>query len=88
MRQFLCEYKAWQDNMQTALFTVVQATGSPRSQESAELLQEVPGTLRELQAQSQRCVGGLLRWRGCAGGAARRSSPYVCGKLCIGFPSP
>ncbi|XP_023677609.2 serine/threonine-protein kinase SMG1 isoform X1 [Paramormyrops kingsleyae] len=60
VRQFLCEYKAWQDNMQTALFTVVQATGSPRSQESAELLQEVPGTLRELQAQSQSIYNGLV----------------------------
>uniref|UniRef100_A0A671RI02 Serine/threonine-protein kinase SMG1 n=1 Tax=Sinocyclocheilus anshuiensis TaxID=1608454 RepID=A0A671RI02_9TELE len=54
VRQFLSEYKAWQDNVQIVLFTVVQATGQPRSQEQVELLQEIPATLKELKVQSQR----------------------------------
>lgn len=54
VRQFLSEYKAWQDNVQIVLFTVVQATGQPRSQEQVELLQEIPATLKELKGQSQR----------------------------------
>ncbi|XP_016323516.1 serine/threonine-protein kinase SMG1-like, partial [Sinocyclocheilus anshuiensis] len=53
VRQFLSEYKAWQDNVQIVLFTVVQATGQPRSQEQVELLQEIPATLKELKVQSQ-----------------------------------
>jgi len=52
VRQFLSEYKAWQDNVQIVLFTVVQATGQPRSQEQVELLQEIPATLKELMVQS------------------------------------
>uniref|UniRef100_A0A671RI04 Serine/threonine-protein kinase SMG1 n=1 Tax=Sinocyclocheilus anshuiensis TaxID=1608454 RepID=A0A671RI04_9TELE len=51
VRQFLSEYKAWQDNVQIVLFTVVQATGQPRSQEQVELLQEIPATLKELKVQ-------------------------------------
>ena len=54
VRQFLSEYKAWQDNMQMVLFTVVQASGQPRCPDQLELLQEIPATLKELQAQSQR----------------------------------
>ncbi len=59
VRQFLSEYKAWQDNVQIVLFTVVQATGQPRSQEQVELLQEIPATLKELKVQSQRWALGL-----------------------------
>lgn len=54
VRHFLFEYKAWQDNIQLVLFTVVQATGQPRNQEQLELLEEIPATLKELQSQSQR----------------------------------
>uniref|UniRef100_A0A671RIL4 Serine/threonine-protein kinase SMG1 n=1 Tax=Sinocyclocheilus anshuiensis TaxID=1608454 RepID=A0A671RIL4_9TELE len=64
VRQFLSEYKAWQDNVQIVLFTVVQATGQPRSQEQVELLQEIPATLKELKVQSQRL--------------AFRDSPVIC----------
>ncbi|MGH0130149.1 UNVERIFIED_CONTAM: hypothetical protein FKN15_041200 [Acipenser sinensis] len=53
VRQFLSEYKAWQDNVQIVLFTVVQSTGQLRSQEQVELLQEIPPTLKELKSQSQ-----------------------------------
>ncbi|KAI1896056.1 hypothetical protein AGOR_G00090870 [Albula goreensis] len=60
VRQFLSEYKAWQDNVQMVLFTVVQATGQPHSQEQVELLQEVPATLKELKAQSQSVYNGLV----------------------------
>ncbi|XP_018612751.2 serine/threonine-protein kinase SMG1 isoform X2 [Scleropages formosus] len=60
VRQFLSEYKVWQDNVQTVLFTVVQATGQPRSQEQVELLQEIPSTLKELQTQSQSIYNGLV----------------------------
>ncbi|XP_036378986.1 serine/threonine-protein kinase SMG1 [Megalops cyprinoides] len=60
VRQFLSEYKAWQDNVQIVLFTVVQATGQPRSQEQVELLQEIPATLRELKTQSQSVYNGLV----------------------------
>lgn len=54
VRLFLQEYKAWQENMQLALLTVVQASGQPRSQEQLELLEEVPATLKELHSQTQR----------------------------------
>lgn len=54
VRHFLLEYKAWQDNIQLVLFTVVQASGQPRSQEQLELLEEIPATLKELHSQSQR----------------------------------
>ncbi|XP_016104477.1 serine/threonine-protein kinase SMG1-like isoform X2 [Sinocyclocheilus grahami] len=60
VRQFLSEYKAWQDNVQIVLFTVVQATGQPRSQEQVELLQEIPATLKELKVQSQSIYNGLV----------------------------
>uniref|UniRef100_A0A672JXD5 Serine/threonine-protein kinase SMG1 n=1 Tax=Sinocyclocheilus grahami TaxID=75366 RepID=A0A672JXD5_SINGR len=60
VRQFLSEYKAWQDNVQIVLFTVVQATGQPRSQEQVELLQEIPATLKELKLQSQSIYNGLV----------------------------
>lgn len=56
VRQFLLEYKAWQDNIQLVLFTVVQASGQPRSQEQPELLEEIPETLKEVYSQSQRQV--------------------------------
>lgn len=54
VRHFLLEYKAWQDNIQLVLFTVVQASGQPRNHEHVELLEEIPTTLKELQRQSQR----------------------------------
>lgn len=54
VRQFLTEYKAWQDNLQIVLFTVVQAMGQPRTQEQGDLLHEIPATLKELKVQSQR----------------------------------
>ncbi|XP_069036868.1 serine/threonine-protein kinase SMG1 isoform X1 [Lepisosteus oculatus] len=60
VRQFLSEYKAWQDNVQIVLFTVVQSTGQPRSQEQVELLQEIPATLKELKVQSQSVYNGLV----------------------------
>ncbi|XP_028978964.2 serine/threonine-protein kinase SMG1 isoform X1 [Esox lucius] len=64
VRQFLSEYKAWQDNVQIVLFTVVQATGQLRgggaNQEGVELLQEIPGTLKELHTQSQNVYNGLV----------------------------
>ena len=63
VRAFLQEYKAWQDNMQMVLFSVVQASGQPRSAEQQELLQEIPATLKELLAQSQRYGGGVRRHR-------------------------
>ncbi|TRY87779.1 hypothetical protein DNTS_015691 [Danionella cerebrum] len=60
VRQFLSEYKAWQDNVQIVLFTVVQATGQPNSQEQVDLLQEIPATLKELKIQSQSIYNGLV----------------------------
>lgn len=54
VRQFLCEYKSWQDNIQTVLFTIVQALGQVRTQEHIEMLQEITPTLKELKTQSQR----------------------------------
>ncbi|XP_063077660.1 serine/threonine-protein kinase SMG1 isoform X2 [Engraulis encrasicolus] len=60
VRQFLSEYKAWQDNLQIVLFTVVQAMGQPRSPEQADLLQEIPATLKELKVQSQSIYNGLV----------------------------
>ncbi|XP_067343536.1 serine/threonine-protein kinase SMG1 isoform X2 [Channa argus] len=60
VRHFLLEYKAWQDNIQLVLFTVVQASGQPRSQEQLELLEEIPVTLKELYTQSQSVYNGLV----------------------------
>lgn len=60
VRHFLLEYKAWQDNIQLVLFTVVQASGQPRSQEQLELLEEIPATLKELHSQSQSVYNGLV----------------------------
>ncbi|XP_071393422.1 serine/threonine-protein kinase SMG1 [Centroberyx affinis] len=60
VRHFLLEYKAWQDNIQLVLFTVVQASGQPRSQEQLDLLQEIPATLKELHSQSQSVYNGLV----------------------------
>ena len=54
VRHFLQEYKAWQDNIQLVLFTVVQASGQHRNQEQLDLLEEIPVTLKELHSQSQR----------------------------------
>lgn len=59
VRHFLLEYKAWQDNIQLVLFTVVQASGQHLSQEQLELLEEIPATLKELHSQSQRYSGGV-----------------------------
>lgn len=63
VRQFLSEYKAWQDNVQIVLFTVVQATGQPRSLEQVQLLQEIPATLKELRVQSQRSASTNMMHR-------------------------
>ncbi|XP_058508783.1 serine/threonine-protein kinase SMG1 [Solea solea] len=60
VRQFLLEYKAWQDNIQLVLFTVVQASGQPRNHEQLELLEEIPATLKELHSQSQSVYNGLV----------------------------
>uniref|UniRef100_UPI0037E707FB serine/threonine-protein kinase SMG1 n=1 Tax=Semicossyphus pulcher TaxID=241346 RepID=UPI0037E707FB len=60
VRHFLLEYKAWQDNIQLVLFTVVQASGQPRNNEQLELLEEIPSTLKELQSQSQSVYNGLV----------------------------
>ncbi|XP_074552097.1 serine/threonine-protein kinase SMG1 isoform X2 [Halichoeres trimaculatus] len=60
VRLFLLEYKAWQDNIQLVLFTVVQASGQPRNHEHVELLEEIPTTLKELQRQSQSVYNGLV----------------------------
>ncbi|KAM8824507.1 serine/threonine-protein kinase SMG1 isoform 2-T2 [Synchiropus picturatus] len=60
VRHFLSEYKAWQDNVQLVLFTVIQASGQPRSPEQLELLEDVPATLKELHAQSQSVYNGLV----------------------------
>ncbi|XP_075035849.1 serine/threonine-protein kinase SMG1 [Mixophyes fleayi] len=60
VRQFLCEYKSWQDNIQTVLFTLVQALGQVRSQEHIEMLQEITPTLKELKKQSQSIYNNLV----------------------------
>lgn len=60
VRHFLLEYKAWQDNIQLVLFTVVQASGQHLSQEQLELLEEIPSTLKELHSQSQSVYNGLV----------------------------
>nr|XP_061829730.1 serine/threonine-protein kinase SMG1-like isoform X1 [Nerophis lumbriciformis] len=60
VRYFLMEYKAWQDNIQVVLFTVIQASGQPRNQEQLELLEEIPATVKELQSQSQSVYNGLV----------------------------
>ncbi|OCT64106.1 hypothetical protein XELAEV_18045208mg [Xenopus laevis] len=60
VRQFLCEYKSWQDNIQTVLFTLVQALGQVRSQEHIEMLQEITPTLKELRNQSQSIYNNLV----------------------------
>ncbi|XP_072224935.1 serine/threonine-protein kinase SMG1 isoform X3 [Leuresthes tenuis] len=60
VRHFLQEYKAWQDNIQLVLFTVVQASGQHRNQEQLDLLEEIPVTLKELHSQSQSVYNGLV----------------------------
>ncbi|KAM4698242.1 serine/threonine-protein kinase SMG1 [Rhinophrynus dorsalis] len=60
VRQFLAEYKSWQDNIQTVLFTLVQALGQVRSQEHTEMLQEITPTLKELKKQSQSIYNNLV----------------------------
>ncbi|KAK1344851.1 hypothetical protein QTO34_013555 [Cnephaeus nilssonii] len=60
VRQFLGEYKSWQDNIQTVLFTLVQAMGQVRSQEHVEMLQEITPTLKELKTQSQSIYNNLV----------------------------
>ncbi|CAI9571207.1 unnamed protein product [Staurois parvus] len=60
VRQFLGEYKAWQDNIQTVLFTLVQALGQVRSQEHIDMLQEITPTLKELKTQSQSIYNNLV----------------------------
>eukprot|EP00062_Callorhinchus_milii_P009126 gi/632952733/ref/XP_007892012.1/ PREDICTED: serine/threonine-protein kinase SMG1 [Callorhinchus milii] len=60
VRQFLAEYKSWQDNIQTVLFTIVQAMGQVRSQEHVEMLQEITPTLKEMKSQSQNIYNDLV----------------------------
>lgn len=62
VRHFLLEYKAWQDNIQVVLFTLVQASGQPHCQEQLELLEEIPATLKELHSQSQSVYNGLVNF--------------------------
>lgn len=64
VRHFLMEYKAWQDNIQVVLFTVIQASGQPRNREQLDSLEEIPATVKELQSQSQRLSPGLLMRKG------------------------
>ncbi|GCC18493.1 hypothetical protein chiPu_0017960 [Chiloscyllium punctatum] len=60
VRQFLAEYKSWQDNIQTVLFTIVQAMGQLRSQEHVEMLQEITPTLKEMKSQSLNVYNDLV----------------------------
>uniref|UniRef100_A0A3P8VUM7 non-specific serine/threonine protein kinase n=1 Tax=Cynoglossus semilaevis TaxID=244447 RepID=A0A3P8VUM7_CYNSE len=60
VRHFLLEYKAWQDNVQLVLFTIVQASGQHRNPEQLGLLEEIPATLKELNSQSQSVYNGLV----------------------------
>ncbi|XP_048465617.1 serine/threonine-protein kinase SMG1 [Rhincodon typus] len=60
VRQFLAEYKSWQDNIQTVLFTIVQAMGQLRSQEHVEMLQEITPTLKEMKSQSLNIYNDLV----------------------------
>lgn len=60
VRQFLAEYKSWQDNIQTVLFTIVQAMGQVRSQEHVEMLQEITPTLKEMKSQSLNVYNDLV----------------------------
>ncbi|XP_065588599.1 serine/threonine-protein kinase SMG1 isoform X4 [Cyrtonyx montezumae] len=60
VRQFLGEYKSWQDNIQTVLFTLVQVMGQVRNQEHVEMLQEITPTLKELKTQSQSVYNNLV----------------------------
>ncbi|XP_062915129.1 serine/threonine-protein kinase SMG1 isoform X2 [Mobula hypostoma] len=60
VRQFLAEYKSWQDNIQTVLFTIVQAMGQVRSQEHVEMLQEITPTLKEMKSQSLNIYNDLV----------------------------
>ncbi|XP_069762352.1 serine/threonine-protein kinase SMG1 isoform X4 [Narcine bancroftii] len=60
VRQFLAEYKSWQDNIQTVLFTIVQAMGQIRSQEHTEMLQEITPTLKEMKSQSLNIYNDLV----------------------------
>ncbi|XP_053326618.1 serine/threonine-protein kinase SMG1 [Spea bombifrons] len=60
VRQFLGEYKSWQDNIQTVLFTLVQVLGQVRSQEHIEMLHEITPTLKELKTQSQSIYNNLV----------------------------
>lgn len=82
MRHFLLEYKAWQDNIQLVLFTVVQASGQRRGQEQLGLLEEVPATLKELHSQSQRSCSGS-----CSRACARAQLTRLCVLLqCVQLP--
>ncbi|XP_013880332.1 serine/threonine-protein kinase SMG1 isoform X3 [Austrofundulus limnaeus] len=60
VRHYLLEYKAWQDNVQLVLFTVVQASGQHRNQDQLDLLEEIPATLKELHTQSLSVYNGLV----------------------------
>ncbi|XP_067088604.1 serine/threonine-protein kinase SMG1 isoform X1 [Osmerus mordax] len=93
VRQFLSEYKAWQDNMQMVLFTVVQASGQPRCPDQLELLQEIPATLKELHAQSQSVYNGLVgfasplvteRAGDCASPTSTAQSSFAAAVRCSG----
>nr|XP_014350631.1 PREDICTED: serine/threonine-protein kinase SMG1 [Latimeria chalumnae] len=62
VRQYLAEYKSWQDNFQTVLLTVLQAMGQARSQEHVEMLQEVSPLLKDLKLQSQGIYSSLVNF--------------------------
>lgn len=78
VRHFLLLYKAWQDNIQLVLFTVVQASGQPRNQEQFELLEEIPDTLKELHSQSQRYAPPSAVPRAFHCPVQILYEPYVC----------
>ncbi|XP_061604634.1 serine/threonine-protein kinase SMG1 [Phyllopteryx taeniolatus] len=94
VRHFLMEYKAWQDNIQVVLFTVIQASGQPRNQEQLELLEEIPTTVKELQSQSQSVYNGLVgfasplvtdRENDCASPVSAAQTSFAAAVRCSGL---
>ncbi|XP_032817004.1 serine/threonine-protein kinase SMG1 isoform X1 [Petromyzon marinus] len=60
VREFLAQHRAWQENMQTVLFTVLQACDQAQGREHVEMLQSIAPSLEELAAQSQGVYHGLV----------------------------
>lgn len=93
VRHYLLEYKAWQDNIQLVLFTVVQASGQHRNQEQLDLLEEIPATLKELHTQSQSVYNGLVgfasplvtdREADCSSPVSAAQTSFAAAVRCIG----